>query len=188
MLEKCILPVFETDERQSIGGQCFMVGDYLITASHVVEKLYRPYVMCDGHRFYLTKDNAIVYSNNKSEDEDIAIFSMQGVNSPLFFKEPLTSELALTCYSISKADPQTCRLEFKHYNVCILSIVSNKAIICEVSPMLCEHDSGCPIVTENYEVIGMLVGGVGDAPCNNICGFQSAAFIKDLINQQHRFK
>ena len=113
---------------------------------------------------------------------------MQEINSPLHFIELSSSEQELTCFSVKKVDAQTNQLEIHSSAAHILSVASNKAIICELNPMLCECDSGSPVITENYEVIGMLVGGVGDAPCNNICGFQSAAFIKDLINQQHRFK
>ena len=65
----------------------------------------------------------------------------------------------------------------------IVPILNEKAFVCEVTPMLREGDSGCPIVNANNEVVGMLVGSTEDSVCSHICAFQSAAYIKKIIQQ-----
>lgn len=180
MVEHWIWPIHNTDERQSIIGQCFVVGSHLITAAHVIEESYRPYVYIGDEKRYLTKENAFVCKHNKYEDEDYIVFHFQGKISPLQIAAIEKTSQRLICRYCRKQEKKVVLLQSSAQ---IVPILNEKAFVCEVTPMLREGDSGCPIVNANNEVVGMLVGSTEDSVCSHICAFQSATYIKKIIQQ-----
>lgn len=184
ILEQWILPVFyekdEQGERDTIGGQCFVIGSLLITAAHVIENSYKPYVNIGDEKRYLTKENALVCKYNKREDEDYIVFHFYGEKSPLQFATIKKTSQGLICRYYRKQEKQVVLLQSFAK---ISPISTEKAFVCEVNPMLYEGDSGCPIINANNEVIGMLVGSTEDRACSHICAFQNAAYIKKIIEQ-----
>ena len=60
------------------------------------------------------------------------------------------------------------------------AVLSSKLFQCEISPVLSEGDSGCPIMINN-NVVGILLGAFTQNI--NIHLFQSAAYIKKILDQ-----
>lgn len=206
MLEQCILPVFETDERQSIGGQCFIVGDYLITAAHVIELTNKPYIKM-GHDIFLKKEEALAYSYtpmvNRLEDyEDYAIFHLSNAPTSILQFSEMGRDNKLLCNYHRKESQENILInennifsfiERSHMipntKTCLLTslaildaVISPRLFQCKVSPILEKGDSGCPIFTTDNQVLGFLIGAKKENPSIHI--FHSATFIKNLIKHE----
>ncbi len=177
-ISKLILPVYSGTDHYE--GRSFIVAPYLVTAAHVVIDLPLPYVLLENEKYELKSENAISVLYNHSLNEDCAIFKLpQTYQSPFQLADiiPQRQEI-LTCYCI------------KQQNRCISASTAKifhteeKAFMCYMDPMLCGGDSGSPILNAKNEIVGMLVAGDD----KSICAFQSAAFIKNIINnyiEQH---
>lgn len=205
MFEQWIFPIYETDERESISGQCFLVGDYLFTAAHVIEQTKRPHVKMERDIF-LNKEDAIAYSYtpiiNRLEDyEDYAIFHLSNELQSLFQLSEIGKECKLSCnyhrkelqenviinqkYIFSSIEKS---LTYTNSKICFLTssatfdcVISPKLFQCKVSPKLDNGDSGCPIFTTDNQVIGFLIGARKENPDIHI--FQNATYIKKIIEQ-----
>lgn len=184
-MNDCILKVYYDDKYagRSVGGQCFVIGSYLITAAHVIDELIEPYVLIDGQNVQLRKENSLHYVRkiSKSDNiiEDCAIFALSKEYKTLHLKSAITVGDKLKCF-------YNTHVESRILNVSNAKVV-NKAkhfFLSNVSPMLYKACSGCPIIANGNQVVGMLVGGDD----KSICVFQSAAFIENIINnylEQH---
>ena len=198
MLEQWILPVYD-ETGGDICGQCFIIGSYIITAAHVVECAKEPYVNIShtiGHdlRIYLRREKAFVYVSNCSNNEkleDCAIYTLPTeTESPLQLTDISTIDKDLNCYYVEEnIETTTSKIGvFSHSyskqlncsTVQHKEILSDRVFVCNVIPMLKKGHSGCPIMTKDCKVVGFLHGG-NDI---NTCVFQSAAFIKALINHE----
>ena len=207
--EQWILPVFyekdEQGERDTIGGQSFVVGTCLITAAHVIVDAYRPYIILAGERLYLMKENTIAYSftpntDNLGDYEDYAIFLLSNeLKSPLSFSKIENKSNWLCKYrrKVQHENMEICESNIfstkakkqKSYVKTHLftslatfdNIISPKLFQCKVSPVLAKGDSGCPIVTTDNQIIGFLIGAREENL--DIHLFQSAAFIKKILEQ-----
>jgi hypothetical protein len=210
MFEQWILPIFykkdEQGEKNTLAGQCVWVNNYLITAAHVVDKINNePYVRLRGEELSLVKEEAIAYSYtpqiNKLEDyEDYAIFHViNKLHSPLHLSE-IISNNNMTCFYNKKQQRQeicdtkrgsiwetldqepilTNEMRFLCSSAKLDAVLSSKLFQCEISPVLSEGDSGCPIMINN-NVVGILLGAFTQNI--NIHLFQSAAYIKKILDQ-----
>ena len=188
MLEQWILPIFykkdEQGEKNTLAGQCVWVNNYLITAAHVVDKINNePYVILRGEELSLVKEEAIAYSYtpqiNKLEDyEDYAIFHViNKLHSPLHLSE-IISNNNMTCFYNKKH--LTNEMRFLCSYAKLDAVLSSKLFQCEISPVLSEGDSGCPIMINN-NVVGILLGAFTQNI--NIHLFQGAAYIKKILDQ-----
>lgn len=188
MFEQWILPIFykkdEQGEKNTLAGQCVWVNNYLITAAHVVDKINNePYVRLRGEELSLVKEEAIAYSYtpqiNKLEDyEDYAIFHViNKLHSPLHLSE-IISNNNMTCFYNKKH--LTNEMRFLCSYAKLDAVLSSKLFQCEISPVLSEGDSGCPIMINN-NVVGILLGALNQN--RNIHLFQSAAYIKKILDQ-----
>ena len=179
-MEDCVLKVYYEDIHvgKSVGGQCFIVESFLITAAHIIDDLTEPYVIIDGEKVQLWKEKALHYKRIISESDnvivDCAIFALPIAHmSTLRLREAIKDGENLKCFYNS-------HMECRALDVSDAKVVSqaNQFFICSVNPMLYKGCSGCPIMANENEVVGMLIGGDD----NNLCVFQSAAFIKHLIS------
>ena len=197
MLEQWILPVFNRANENSKCGQCFIVGSYLITAAHVIYKddeYINAYAVFKSHPINLHREKALLYEHSHTIDgnyHDYAIFALPEISdSPLHLETITDKKEDLTCFyqryvksgngsiwNVPNLELMTSRARLhEQYSDCLFD--------CEVNPMLIKGDSGCPIVDKENNVVGMLVAGDD----KSICAFQSAAFIKNIINnyiEQH---
>ncbi len=190
MLEQWILPVFNRANNDTKRGQCFIVGSYLITAAHVIYKedeFIDAYVVLNNVPMNLHREQALIYEFNPKIEEnyhDYAVFSLPEVSdSPFHLKSLNDDKECLTCFyhryvklengsifDVPHLELMTSRARFhKQY--------SNYLFDCEVNPMLIKGDSGCPIIDNENNIVGMLVAGDD----KSICAFQSAAFIKNIL-------
>lgn len=83
--EKYILPI--NGDREGSG---VLVGKLFITAGHVVVGCTDPSVYVFNERFSLTKENEIFACDNPSNNStgfDLAIYRLEGVESPLELAE-----------------------------------------------------------------------------------------------------
>lgn len=172
-ISKWILPVYSGTDHYE--GRSFIVGSYLVTAAHVIIDLPLPYVSLENEKYELKSENAILVLYNRSLNEDCAIFKLpQTYQSPFQLADIIPQEQEiLTCYYI------------KQQNRCISASTAKvfhteeKAFMCYMDSMLCEGDSGSPILNAKNEIVGMLVAGDD----KSICAFQSATFIIDLLSK-----
>lgn len=181
-MEDCILKVYYKDKHvgESVGGQCFIIDSYLITAAHVLDELTEPYVLIDGEKMKLYKRNALRYIRkiSKSDNiiEDCAIFALSKVHmTTLHLKNAITDANNLKCF-------YNTHVGSRNLAISDAKVVSQAKhfFLCNVSPMLYKACSGCPVVENGKEVVGMLIGG-DDV---NTCVFQSSTFIQNLINHE----
>ena len=208
MLEQWILPVFykkdEQGEKDTIGGQCFLVNNFLVTAAHVINDDWKePYIQFGEKNIPLKKEDAIAYSytpiiENLGDYEDFAIFPLHfEIKSPLIFSE-IEIESNLLCYYCHKDQqekidiydntifsiiekPQTSNEIHIFTSLATFdNIISQKLFLCKVSPILAEGDSGCPILTTDNKVLGLLIGVRKEDIYIHV--FQSAAYIKKILN------
>ena len=183
MLEQWILPVFDTNTG-CVSGQCFIIDSYLITAAHIVIDLSQPYVCIGENKYELNSKNASYVKYLKKEDEDCAIFRLPYTyQSPLQLADKIDISQEMNCYYVRERSEDSIMRQLKVSNVQQISVLSDKAILCHINPMLYEGDSGCPIITANNEVVGMLAGSTEDSSCSHICAFQSAVYVKKIIEQ-----
>lgn len=174
-----ILPVFDGDT-DAISGQCFIAGAYIITAAHIIETLSRPYIILDKERFELRRDNAYRFQHNPSQNMDCTIFHLtHEISSPLHFFDIEGVNGPLECRYVNYVHEAngSINIQLKSSSAQLIGIEGH-AFLCSVRPMLNEGCSGSPLLAGDDQVVGMLVGG-DDV---NVCGFQRASFIQNLLN------
>jgi len=107
---KYIFPIYSTSESplcpgkrfaSSFEGNGFFVGNYFVTAGHVINQCNEPCILYDGKEVLLNRQTKLLHKDmpydekgrpighDNPENADIAIYSMNDViiNSPLFFSE-----------------------------------------------------------------------------------------------------
>lgn len=189
MLEQWILPVYDRANNNAKRGQCFIVGSYLITAAHVIylqDEFIDAYVVLKNIPISLHREQALLYEHSPQIDEnyhDYAVFALPQVSkSPLQLKSISDDEECLTCFykrNVKLEEGSVPHLALMTSEAKLNRLYSDNLFLCNVNPMLIKGDSGCPIVDKENNVVGMLVAGDD----KSICAFQSAVFIKNILNQ-----
>lgn len=177
-----IFPIFDGDTA-AIGGQCFVVDTFVFTAAHVIDALSCPYTIIGGERFSLSKDNACRFMYNHGNDEDCAVFNLPWKSeSSMLLADIEGVQGKLKCKYVGYVHEEngSLSLQLQSSEAQLVRIEGN-AFLCNASPMMKEGCSGSPIMTEDGQVVGMLVGG-DDV---SVCGFQRGQYILSLINQNN---
>ena len=179
-----IVPIFNTDYSEGVG---FFVGDHLITAAHVICK-GQPFIVMNDKKCYLAKEDARLlelYNENSTYDNglDIAVFSFNGINSPLKFSHT----------SVDVGAQLVSRAFFRHYSEEFgdaLSVEETSGIVtevmgnffkCDLNRILRSGSSGSPVFS-NDEVVGILCGNYETDPENRIL-FLSGHVYYELMNK-----
>ena len=175
MLEQWIFPIFG-----EYSGQCFIIDSYLITAAHVIAKNKEPYtVLWNNQRMSLCKKDAILYELTEINENyrDYAVFALpQQTESPLHLMTLKDFAIELSCYF--KVE-ENFRLELRSSNAIMDKVYSDSFFTCTMHSMIFSGRSGCPLIDIDNNVVGMLVAGDD----KSICAFQSAAYIKKILEQ-----
>lgn len=86
---------------ETIGGNGFFVGDFLVTAAHVITDTRSPFIIWREKRINLKKEDAILWmttpcdkegmvsGHDQADNADIAIFKIEDTNSPLYLADTL---------------------------------------------------------------------------------------------------
>ncbi|MBP3253841.1 MAG: trypsin-like peptidase domain-containing protein [Prevotella sp.] len=173
-----------------------LVGNLFVTAAHVVQEHdFRLWV--DGKEVRLKKDDSILFKYKQAEDgADIAVFRLEGFNSPLEFdtSTPQTDMLldSISYEHIVEGSPNTDNIFLDESRDCYKLIECNATIEelagnfyqCKTSVILKPGSSGSPVF-HNGKVFGILHGGqLG----TNHCVFQSSSSILTLLRQAETLK
>lgn len=178
-----IIPIFD-GATDSIGGQSFVVGNHLITAAHVIGMLESPYVLLNGKKFGLLREEATCIKHDPSNNIDCAIYTLPAyVSSPLQMGDIETAKDKLKCLYVGyhHSSNGSVELQLKSSDAHYLGIEGN-AFVCNVEPMLKDGCSGCPIISDESQVVGMLVGGDD----HSMCGFQRGQYITHLMKNNEQ--
>lgn len=183
-IDKYIVPIFNTNNSEGVG---FFVGDYLITAGHVI-CAGQPFIVMNGKKHFLVTTDALLLRTPNDESTyddgmDIAVFSFEGMKSPLTFSS--------TCINVGAH--LTSRSMFRHYSEEFgdaLSVEETSGQVievmgnffkCDLERILREGSSGSPIFSDN-EVVGILYGNDRKDPENRIL-YLSGCAINELLQQ-----
>ena len=173
-----------------------LVGNLFVTAAHVVQEHdFRLWV--DGKEVRLKKDDSILFKYKQAEDgADIAVFRLEGFNSPLELdtSTPQTDMLldSVSYEHIVEGSPNTDNIFLDESRDCYKLIECNATIEelagnfyqCKTSVILKPGSSGSPVF-HNGKVFGILHGGqLG----TNHCVFQSSSSILTLLRQAETLK
>ncbi len=173
-----------------------LVGNLFVTAAHVVQE-HDFRLRVDGKDVCLKKDDAILFKYKQAEDgADIAVFRLEGFNSPLEFdtSTPQTDMLldSISYEHIVEGSPNTDNIFLDESRDCYKLIECNATIEelagnfyqCKTSVILKPGSSGSPVF-HNGKVFGILHGGqLG----TNHCVFQSSSSILTLLRQAETLK
>lgn len=173
-----------------------LVGNLFVTAAHVVQE-HDFRLRVDGKDVCLKIDDAILFKYEQAEDgADIAVFRLEGFNSPLEFdtSTPQTDMLldSISYEHIVEGSPNTDNIfldesrEWYKLIECKATIeeVAGNFYQCKTSVILKPGSSGSPVF-HNGKVFGILHGGqLG----TNHCVFQSSSSILTLLRQTETLK
>lgn len=182
---------------QAQQGCGFFVGNYFITAGHVIEESTKPLsVKYEGRDHILDKRNAIkiCYSEQLTTDEDaadFAIFEVCGVNSPLklaSYKPIQGQKLCCITYDTIVTKDETSvlptifavseRIERVVVKANVREETLGNFFACDTKPILKKGNSGSPLLDADSNVVGILRGGTAIPEC---CIFQYMQKIVELI-------
>lgn len=179
-------------------GVGFFVGNYLITAGHVVDEKKDMFIHFDGRKYTLNAKDAIVFESWTDDmpwyDGDVSVFKFEGINSPLRLAQELPTQTSnLVCESFipkvvnqAPINPHGTDIFSKPISSMYMEPVAstakivnteyeNNLFICEMSPILYKGASGSPLMDGNT-VYGLLYAGA-----DKYCGFVTAKYIADKI-------
>ncbi len=162
MIERIVFPIYNGN---GFNGSGFIIGEYLITASHVVnDNLFSSYYICNGKK---KKLNKLLYKEYRKDDgsiaEDLAIYQVEpidnniGLETDLFVGDSILGEMFGFSWDegidkLSKDSGTT-----KIYKTC-RSLDNNILDNCYStnSSIAKSGNSGCPFVMDD-KVVGMFI-------------------------------
>lgn len=174
-------------------GCCVLVGNYLITAGHIVE-CQALIVKINDQIYELSKDKATIYKWDKehidSSANDVAVFRIDDYSSPIEFDTCTpTTGMILTSVSYEHKveaveSPNslfpfcTSRESFEtHKCKAVISQIAGNFFQCKTELVLRPGSSGSPVFRDD-KFMGILHGGI---PGEHKCVFMSAESILKLI-------
>lgn len=178
-------------------GCGIFVGNYFITAGHVVDNQANIAIYYKRKKLLLNKDNCIFLSslNEKTWNtlgNDIAIYKFDSVTSPIEFyqdKVNINDVFNSVSYKVSvKKTDGEINIFSSDNRECIDLIkcegrvvdLKDNFIVCKMSYPLRSGSSGSPLLLNN-KLVGILSGGVEST---DICVFQNIESIIKLIENK----
>lgn len=185
---KYIFPIISNDK----DGFGVLVGNLFITAGHVLEESKKPYVKINGKSYPLYKENALIFDTNpdkKTNGYDVAVFQLNGVNSPLKLSINLPSfgkELLSCCYShkVNTSSKIFCYKEswVREERVGKVTSLYDNYFECQFEDSLSRGSSGSPIM-DGEEVVGILYGDKEGKNSSKTILFLSSTAILHYLNE-----
>lgn len=179
-LSQYIFPIYSGG---TIVGQGFVADGYFITAAHVVKDFPECFVVLNGKRFDLAKEETAFIGYGDIDHDplmiDVALYSFDYIDSPLHLSnnvpqtgETLESYCVHELMDVSSLNP--------HFNLTMEPAVINGDEEGNYFYCNCKRDggsSGSPLLKGN-EVVGIMHGGDG----NEICAFLKVGIILYSVN------
>lgn len=186
-LSKYVIPT----SSDTIDGCGVFCGNLFITAGHLFND--GPVLFWyEGKRYFFSEKKALVFSSDENNPLgfDVAIFEVDGVNSPIdiFSEEPIVGQ-HLTSISylhksvpINSVNPSPLLSKSNEeswerlVSSAIVDSLEGNFFLCNTSIVLAPGSSGSPIFAKD-KLIGILHGGLVGDP---LCAFQST---KSILNK-----
>lgn len=169
--------VFQINSENYSNGVGFIVGDRFYTCAHVVKNCVNPFIRINERKVYLENAEFLRYDENNAFGLDIAVFQVQGVNSPLSFSLDVTAKGM-------KAKCPTWRTvaqgsEYLECEAVVNDEEEGNYFGADTDELLREGASGSPLILDS-KVAGMLCAGEVGTP---FCLFLSSkAIIEEVSN------
>ena len=187
--EQYIIPINGARE-----GTGVLVGNLFIIAGHVVAGFSNPSVFIFNNTYSLTSENRIFASDNPTNSTtgfDLALYRLEGVNSPLELAADLpekdTELISLSRHTIIT---RTSESIFGIQEDRIIECLTGKVIEyygnyfeCHMDSELSVGRSGSPLLEDN-KVVGILCGDKDNKARSNTVLFLSSKAIVGLLKQQ----
>lgn len=145
-------------------GCGFFVGNLFITAAHVLQAADNPYIIVNGHKLLLTKENAVVWNYDKKDPNgtDMAIFKLEFRENEFQLKDYLpTIDETVTNISLKtlmdKSVPEGVKFHVSSCQ-CIVNGYEGNYIGVLSSHNLYGGTSGSPFVI-GEDIIGIMSAG-----------------------------
>lgn len=184
-------------------GCGFFVGNYFITAGHVIDAGKSPRISYNGKEYRLKESDAIKIcrmneTNRDPNGFDYAIFKLDNINSPLKiakYKPTHKQEFLCTVYNhkvcknedmyenatniFERIDSINEQIEKLTTSVTVTDEHEGNFFVCESTDILQQGNSGSPLYDKDNNVVGILHGGnIGTSKCV----FMYAHILNDIIN------
>ena len=165
---QCIFPIYNGT---TIIGQGFVADGFFITVAHKIKDFPSCYINLNGKKIELAEDThfwLMVATNQNFRRDDIVMFQLEGVSSPLHLSEHIPQKNEkLESYCIYEtmhlcSTNSTCELSIEP--AYLLEKEENSCFYCECNRS--DNCSGSPLIKGN-EVVGIMTGGND----KNICSF-----------------
>lgn len=187
---------------QAQQGCGFFVGNYFITAGHVIENYDGVLsIWFDGKEIELDRHKALIICNSNrinedGSDADFAVFSVDEVDSPLEFADykptPNQKLRCVTYDTVFVEDDKPGIPKIFAYKDEIVKVEAQATVrqdtlgnyfACNTTPNLKKGNSGSPLLDSDNNVVGILRGGTySNMP--ECCIFQYVDIIKALLKQE----
>lgn len=188
-LEQYILPIF--DNGASV-GQGFVADGYFITAAHIVKDSPSCYIVLNGKRHELSKEEFVFLGEGDiHHDEtmvDIAVYSCEEISSPLHlsdYKPHKGDQFDSYCikensnpFSLEKLSPQTSSLILNIEQAVVKGNEDGNYFYCQCKRF--GGSSGSPLLKGN-EVVGIMHGGDD----NGLCAFLKAQVLRQILGMEN---
>lgn len=191
-----ILPINDAND-----GTGVLVGNYLITAGHVVKGCATPSVFISGQTYYLKSSNRVFLDDNSSKNSegyDLAVYDLECVNDSLMLSDDVPSKNE----KLLSLSYKTIRTKEAGVGVGVFSTsikvekrieqMTGKVIEyydnyfeCLMEDCLCEGKSGSPLLLGN-KVVGILIGDKeGKSSSNTVLYLSSKSIVKLLRGRDY---
>jgi len=151
-----------------------LMGNFFITAGHVIKNSKNPRIEMNGKHIYL-KDSIVLHNDNEPEGFDVAVFHIPESHSPLQLSDvfPVQGDVLDSCSWRVVAEGN----EYLECNVVVNDIKEGNYFCGDTDILLKQGSSGSPVFYEG-DIIGILSRGQEGT---SFCAFLSSKVIKTLL-------
>ena len=167
-----------------VDGNGVVVGDYLITAAHILDGSKSFELWVDDRYLKVDTDSSLSFQtpvvNGEGNFLDLAIYKLEDLQSPIVFFNGDLNDVELKCIAWRHSvDTSTNKEVWTPFETDAMFIDKKGNFIeCMMSDPLIQGYSGCPLFT-NGNLVGILYGS-GDE--GRTCFFMSGQVIKRNID------
>ena len=167
-----------------VDGNGVVVGDYLITAAHVLDSSRSFEVWVDDKYFRIDTSSSIFFqmpvTNSAGDFLDLAIYRLKDIQSPISIFDGDLTEADINCMAWEHSVDSKSRQEIWTPFETDAMYIDHKGnfIKCMMSDPLVQGYSGCPLFADD-KLVGTLYGSGDDG---RTCFFLSYEAIKIILD------
>ena len=174
----------------TVDGCGVMVDNLFITAGHVIEMGINSYILIEGKKYYMVKEDALYIDNNKESSYfgyDIAIFRLKDISTHLRLADiiPAEGKKLLSCsYKHTSSGSGLSYQEHWNFEERLGEVVHHYGnyFECNFETTLSTGSSGSPVF-DGEKVVGILYGDREGKESSNKVLFLSASAIMRLLKE-----